>query len=359
MKVLHVVHWPRSGIGVLVREIIRHRSPDIEHMVLSLSPGAPVTDQLRATGAPVDEPRADRGIVTATSAVRRGIRWFAPDVVHSHSVTPRVVSALAAGTIPHVTTVHTAYAYFSERSTRAAVKRGAEWIASRRIASYACVSTAVRTALPFRDMTERSTVVMNGVDLDAVRRAAREEHERITGDPLIVAIGRLDPEKAFDRLLRAVALLRASRPGVRLVLCGDGVMRDALETLARELGLGGSVRFLGHVANAMPYVRDAALLACSSLFEGFPLVVAEAMTLGRPVVATPVDGLRALLRHDETAFFARGFEPRDIADALSHALADPTRLRRVGEAARAYAAQHLDVRRTVGAYERIYRAAAS
>lgn len=355
MRVLHVVHWPRSGIGVLVRDVVRHRSADMEHLLLSLAPGAPVTDELRAMGTAVDEPSVDRGIVSGASAVRKRIREFRPDVIHSHSVTPRVVTTMAAGGIPHVTTVHTQYAYFAERNARSVLKRGVEWLASAGITTYACVTHPVRTALPFRTMSNRATVVQNGVDLQAVRLAAAAEHERINGDPLLVAVGRLDAEKAFDRLLRAVALVRSAMPGLRLVICGDGVQRSELEALARTLGVDDAVRFLGHVSNAMPFLRDADALVLSSLFEGFPLTAGEAMALGRPVIATPVDGLRASLRDGDTAFFARGFEPADIAEVLSRALSDRARLRAVGDAGRCYAEQHLDVRRTVAAYERIYR----
>src|SRR5206468_3822247 len=147
--------------------------------------------------------------------------------------------------------------------------------------------------LPFSGASPAVILVPNGVDLEAVRAAAAVPHVRIAGSPRLVAIGRLEAEKAFDRLLHAVALVRSRFPDVSLVICGDGAQRAALEALSGELGLSDAVHFMGHVVNAMPFLADADALVCSSLFEGFPLAVCEAMTLGRPLIATPVDGLRA------------------------------------------------------------------
>lgn len=357
MKVLHLVHWPRSGIGVVVRDLVRHRSSDIQHVVVCLAPGTPVTDQIRAAGAEVSEPtKATRGWLRRTTLLKARLRRDAPDVVHSHSITPRVIAALAAAGIPHVTTVHTAYLYFRTPGLRNAIKRLLECGAARRLnARYVCVSEDVARSLPCEAMASRALVIENGIDIEAVRAAPDGAGAPVAGDPLLVAAGRLEWEKGYDRLLKAVAAIRLQFPGLRLVVCGDGGERAALEAQARDLGLDHIVRFTGHVENPMPFLRAADAFVSTSVQEGFGLTTAEAMALGRPAILTPVSGLSSVLLDGETAILTSGFSPDDIARALVRALSDRERLQRVAQAGQRFAEAHFDVRRAVAEYESVYR----
>lgn len=356
MKIMHVVHWARSGIGVVVRDLVRHRSPDIEHVVVCLAPGKPITDQIRDAGAVVHEPAQSMNWPASVALLTKRMRLDQADVVHSHSLTPRVIATLGATGRPHMTTIHAAYLYFQSQGIRNVLKRRLECVAARRLAGpCVCVSDDVAHSLPCAPMTSRAVVIANGIDLVRARSAAEEQDLELAGDPILVAVGRLDWEKGFDRLLAAIAAVRPRFPGIRLVICGDGVERQALESQAQDLGLGEAVLFTGHVANAMPYFRAADAFVSSSLQEGFALTAAEAMALGRPVIATPASGVGSVLRDGETAIMAPGFRPEDIADAIVRAFSDRSRLRRVAEAGRRLAETSLDVRRAVAAYESLYR----
>ena len=103
--------------------------------------------------------------------------------------------------------------------------------------------------------------------------------------PVVLGAGRLTPEKDFATLLRAFQLLRGQRD-CRLVIIGDGPLRQSLETLAAKLGVQDSVSLPGHTANPYAYMKRAALLAFSSIAEGSGNVLIEAMALGTPVVST-------------------------------------------------------------------------
>lgn len=103
--------------------------------------------------------------------------------------------------------------------------------------------------------------------------------------PIIVAVGRLTRQKAFDHLLRCFALVREKRP-CRLIILGEGPDRPQLEQLQRELGLAEQVWMPGFVGNPYPFMKAASVLALSSIFEGLALVLVEAMALGTPVVST-------------------------------------------------------------------------
>ena len=103
--------------------------------------------------------------------------------------------------------------------------------------------------------------------------------------PVVLCVGRLNPEKEFGTVVRAVAELATQRP-VRLMILGAGRERAALEALVDELGVRDCVQLPGFAANPYAYMARAAVLALSSRWEGSPNVLVEAMALGTPVVAT-------------------------------------------------------------------------
>ena len=103
--------------------------------------------------------------------------------------------------------------------------------------------------------------------------------------PVVLCVGRLNPEKEFDTVIRAIAELAPQRP-VRLMILGEGSERPALEALVDELGVRDRVLLPGFAANPYAYMARAAVLALSSRWEGSPNVLVEAMALGTPVVAT-------------------------------------------------------------------------
>ncbi len=150
------------------------------------------------------------------------------------------------------------------------------------------VASRVRS-LP-RIQHDQVLVIPNPVDIDQVLEASREEvfHEWMTDAALetIVGVGRLAPEKDFETLIRAFAEARRERPSLRLLILGEGESRQTLEDCILELGLNGFVEMPGFIANPYSYMRRAKAIAVSSKYEGFSLVLVEAMACGTPVVST-------------------------------------------------------------------------
>jgi glycosyltransferase involved in cell wall biosynthesis len=103
--------------------------------------------------------------------------------------------------------------------------------------------------------------------------------------PVLLAVGRLSPQKDFGTLIRAVSLVAPRRP-VRLLILGEGRERADLETLVGDLGLGGVVDLPGWVPNPYPYMVRAGAFVLSSRWEGLPSVLIEALFCGPPVIAT-------------------------------------------------------------------------
>ena len=159
--------------------------------------------------------------------------------------------------------------------------------------------------------------------------------------PLVLALGRLHPNKGFDLLIEALAATR----DITLWIAGDGPLRSNLERLASRLGIAGRVRFLGWREDVPRLLAAADLLVCPSLHEPLGNVVIEAWSAGLPVVATASDGPAGLIRDSENGILvplpgSRGGGPQALAQAIERVCADPALRAKLGKAGRqAYEAE--------------------
>jgi len=166
------------------------------------------------------------------------------------------------------------------------VRRLTRW-AYPRFDAAVCISAGlVPAAAAMGVRPERVRVISSGLDLERVRKLGAEPApDWLPEPPLVVALGRLAEEKAYDVLLRAHARVTASGLAHSLVVIGEGPEREALEALAAELGVSDTVLMPGFVSNPFPVVASASLFCFPSRSEGWGLALAEALALGVPVVA--------------------------------------------------------------------------
>jgi glycosyltransferase involved in cell wall biosynthesis len=147
----------------------------------------------------------------------------------------------------------------------------------------------------------------------------------------VLFVGNLVAVKRLDRLLHAVALLGERRPGLRVSVVGDGVLRRELEDQAAGLGLGGLVRFEGArpFEEVVGWLRRARLVVMTSEMEGLPQAMIEAMSCGVPVVITETGDVTTLARHGENAWVVPEPTPAAFAEAIDRLLGDPALHRRL------------------------------
>ncbi len=195
-----------------------------------------------------------------------------------------------------------------------------------------------------RDLTQRLAipeplvhVISNPLDLAAIRRQAEDEPAIDLGprdSPLVVAAGRLTHQKGFADLLRAFALLRARRPA-RLIILGEGEERESLMRLVEHLALASSVSFPGFSVNPWAVMARSSLFVLSSLWEGQPNALMEAVALGVPVVATDCEaGPREVLLDGALGGLVPVGQPERLARAMEESLVqrhDPALLKRRAE----------------------------
>lgn len=208
--------------------------------------------------------------------------------------------------------------------------------------------------------SDKVFTVQNIIDIDYIKakseeaasddfRAFRKNHSK-----LIVAVGRFCKEKAFENLIRSFSTVHKAMPETGLVLIGDGDYRDRYFKIADELKLVDSILFTGYQKNPYCYMKDCDLFVLSSLSEGFPNVLAEAMALSLPVVSVNcLSGPAEILMedHDYGAvtnsfcecdygivtphYDVKGeiFAEEEMAKAIIHMLSDEDIMKKYGELA--------------------------
>jgi glycosyltransferase involved in cell wall biosynthesis len=179
--------------------------------------------------------------------------------------------------------------------------------------------------------------VVPGVDLSAGRARAPE-----SGSPLLLYLGRLKAYKSVDVLLRAMPDVLSRYPNTRLAIVGQGPEREGLERLTWGLKLAASVRFYGYLDRTLrdDLLAQAWLAICPSAFEGWGVVCLEANAWRVPVVAARVSGLRDAVLDGVTGVLVPHGDPKQLAEEIIGLIADPVRRAAMGEAGRAWAAEH-------------------
>jgi glycosyltransferase involved in cell wall biosynthesis len=155
------------------------------------------------------------------------------------------------------------------------------------------------------------------------------QHARVIGN-----VAALTGHKDHATLLEAMALVRARRPDARLVICGEGELRGALEARARSLGIADRVLFAGFRRDLDRLMPAFDVFCLSSHLEGLGTSLLDAMALGLPVVATSAGGIPEAVEDGETGRLVAPRDARALADALTGALADQRQLAAWGEAGR-------------------------
>lgn len=256
--------------------------------------------------------------------VRREVRAFRPDAILTAFAYPDGAAAVALGALLDVpvavrcmgSDIHEVALHGLRRAQiRAALAR-----AGRVIAVSEAMAAAIRElGVP----PEGIVVIPNGVDVETFRPVEREEARRALGLPpgvVLLAPGRLSPEKGVDRLLRAAARLEG-RPTI--VLVGDGPERRALEALTAELGLAGRVRFEGFqpAAQLRLHYSAADLVCLASAHEGWPNVLMEGLACGAPFVATDVGAVSTIRDRTGGGLVVPPGDVAALADGLRRGLA--------------------------------------
>lgn len=207
-----------------------------------------------------------------------------------------------------------------------------------------------------RRLPEKVAVIYNPVDIQMISGMSFSEVEHSWFKekvPIIVSAGRLSVEKGFSYLLKSVSILATEGTDCRLVILGKGKEDDRLKSLASELGIKNKIAFLGFQENPYKYLANSTVFVLSSLYEGFPNVLLEAMALGVPSVATRcLTGPEEIIVDGVNGLLVPPADEKELADAIKRLLNDEDLRRRLGEAGRKRA-EDFRVDKIVSQYEKV------
>jgi glycosyltransferase involved in cell wall biosynthesis len=285
----------------------------------------------------------------------RHLRADGPDVLHAYLPSAYVLGALTgwAARIPVIIASRrglTSYHIYRERRVRVMAR-----LANRIVAIHLCNSEAVRTFALEREGLRRdqTLVIPNGIALPDGPVPELEPPWRAQVTAAMIA--NFFPYKGHETVLRAMARVTAERPGLRLVLFGDGRERGSAERLRDELGLAGSVVFAGPTPDAARFLPRFDFLVLASTQEGLPNAVMEAMAAGVPPVATAVGGVPELVEDRVTGLLVPPSDELGMAGAITWMIDHPEERRRMGEAARSLMERSFSAEAMVARTEALYQ----
>lgn len=285
--------------------------------------------------------------------VIRAVRAERPDLLHTHLVHADVYGSIAARATrtPFLSTRHNDDRYLLGPF------RYVDRAFARNARALIAISDAVREFLA-RAGHDRSKLTTIHYGLDelpaAPSRPTPEEAGITAGAPLALAVGRLIPQKDHATLLAAFARVRAERPDARLAILGSGPLESDLRNLATRLGIGDAVALPGRT-EIRDWLGRADAFAHSSRWEGFGIVLLEAMLAGLPIVATRVSAVPEIVVEGETGFLVEAGDAKGLARGLGRLLADRELARRLGSAGERRARSEFSVERMIEQTLAVYR----
>ena len=325
MKVVHV-HRIR-GIGGSERHLLTllpalaERGVDVSFVGLD-DPAGVLEPFYAELAVPYERLRAPRDLDPALALrLARTLRELGPDIVHTHLVHADVYGALTPGT-RLVSTKHNPDPF------RAGPFRFVERALARRAARVIAISNAVarfcieQVGLP----AEKVEVVHYG--LDDLPRAWAENPPIELGEPLLLAVCRLEPQKGLETAVRALAAV----PEATLLVLGEGPERPALESLASSLGVRDRLVLPGRVGDVAALYRRADLVVHPARWEGFGLAMLEAMLAGKPVIAARAGSAPELVDDGRTGLLIQVDDSGALSQAVGELLADRERAETMGRA---------------------------
>ncbi len=296
--------------------------------------------------------------------IRKFLKANEIDIVHVHNFGPLVFGGGAARLIarkrPRV--VYSEHNQVNSASDKT-LARFRWWV--RLADQVVAVSHNLQSVLLDRLKISRPVqVIHNGID--GALFTSGDDREQVRAelgvgpdDFLIGTAVVLSEQKGIRYLLEAAQRVLGAAPAIKFVIAGDGPLKNELGDLARTLGLGGSVVFAGYRKDVPRLLSGYDLYVLPSLWEGLPLALLEAMSLGKPIVATRVGGNPEIVEHGTNGFLVPPKDPRALADALLTAYRDRAQAPRMKVANQQKFAAEFSVQAMCRQHERLFAALSS
>lgn len=317
----------------------------------------------------VSIPRAIRPLqdLLAIRQLCRVIREFKPDVIHTQTSKAGIVGRLAARLAGVPVIIHTAHAFpfhaYLPKPVQWAYIRIERWVAGWTDLIMVDTESVRMNGLQHRVVPDASRIVTVPMGVDLTRfspsrggpgtlRAALG----LAPQALVVGtVARLVPDKGLHCFLRMAAVVRAARADVKFLIVGEGPLRQSLEQMAESIGIGPEVVFAGHRTDIPELMEVMDLFVLPTRREGFGVVFAEAMAMGKATVGSEIGPIAEVLEDGVTGYLAPADNPEAFAARTLELLNDTAKRRTFGEAGRRRVEQLFSQSRMCGLIEGHYR----
>lgn len=334
-------------------------------------PEGEIISEVRARGIPLTilpelvrelNPAQDLlALVKLTRFMRRG-RYH---IVHTHSSKAGILGRLAARLAGVPVIVHTVHGWGFYEGQHPAVR--ALYIALERLVDRCSDRLIVVSRLNAEkglavgiSRPEKYVTIFSGIDVETY---ARPTMDRATvraalgipaAAPVMGTVGRLSPQKAPLDWVRAAAVVAQAVPAARFVYVGDGPLRPAVESLIAELGLSDRAILTGLRRDVPDLLAAFDVFALTSLWEGLPRTIPQALAAGVPVVSTRVDGVEEAITDGVNGLLVPPGQPQALGEAVIALLQDPARAQRLAEAGRRRA-QDFSLHKMIAQIDALYQ----
>jgi glycosyltransferase involved in cell wall biosynthesis len=363
-RIFHLIKsLGRGGAEVLLAEALRHsdRAQFVYGYGYFLPWKSAMVRHLTEQGAEVTcfEARNNLGILFSARKVARHIRDWDADLLHCHLPIAGIVGRLAS----HITGIPMVYTEHNRMERYHPITRWMNLLTWRWQDRVIAVSGEVAASISRHANGSASLpveVVLNGIDVErfnpTITNAASLRSELgIPSDAIIVGtVAVFRRQKALHDWLEAARILHDTRPDIHFILVGDGPLRIKLMDQANSHGISKVVHFTGMKDDVRPYLNLIDVFMISSIFEGLPLALLEAMAMRCAVVATSVGGMPEVIRHGENGYLIEAGEPESLARQVLSLVDAAEVSRRIGFNARKTIEEGFSLRRMTRQLEATY-----
>ncbi len=241
--------------------------------------------------------------------VRRVIKEYQPELIHSHDMRATLASVLFRGKVPVVSQIHCN----PDSNRRISVRSLLFYVVARKLKHVFWVSRSSFESYYFHNrFKDKSTILYNVIDeAEAVSKACSCS---VVSDYDVTFLGRLSEEKDPLRLMRVLRLSIDRMPNLKVAIVGSGEMEQQTKDECLRLGIESNVTFMGFMSNPLGILKSSKVMVMTSKREGTPMCVLEAQALGIPVVSTPTDGVKDVITDGENGFLSN--EDGILADRI-------------------------------------------
>jgi glycosyltransferase involved in cell wall biosynthesis len=326
--------------------------------IVSMTAPQPLAERFTEAGMEVEFLGMKEGVPDPMGLFRLALilRRRCPMVVHSHMVHANLLARVVRLLVRVPVVVCTAHSMIEGARWR-------EW-AYRLTDRFATLTTAISKAAVERYVRvgavprKRMRFLPNGVDIQRfhpsrVSRSAKRAELGLGDCFTWLAVGRFVPAKNYALMLRSFASV--DNPNTKLIIAGDGPLRQQLESLARQLDISSRVDFLGSRNDVMELMNAADAYVMSSDWEGMPMVLLEASATGLPIVATDVGGNAEVVRHGVSGLIVPPQQEDALADAMKRMMSlSSVKPAVMGRSGRELTSVHYNIESVVDSWESLY-----